>query len=286
VLLLGADGMLGRAWVDLLVEAGIEHRATDVATLDITDAAAVTEAISEGVDAVVNCAAFADVDGAESRESEAAQVNERGPAVLAARCRETGSLLVHYSTDYVFDGRASEPYEVAHPLQPMNAYGRTKAAGERRIRESGCKHLVVRTSWLYAPWGKNFVRTIARLARERDRLDVVDDQRGRPTSVEHLAGATMALMMRTAAGTFHVTDGGECTWYDFARAIATKVAPTCQVQPCSSDAFPRPAPRPAYSVLDLSQTEALLGPMPTWHENLDRVLERIDLDHAEIKQRD
>jgi dTDP-4-dehydrorhamnose reductase len=275
VLLLGADGMLGRAWVDLLMRENIQHRATDVGALDITDSQAVTEAITEEVDTVVNCAAFTDVDGAESRESEAARINEHGPAVLAARCRETGSSLVHYSTDYVFDGRASEPYPTDHRIAPTNAYGRTKAAGERRIRESGCKHLVVRTSWLYAPWGKNFVRTIARLARERDRLDVVDDQRGRPTSAGHLAATTLALLGRGASGTFHVTDGGECTWFDLAREIGAIVAPTCRVQPCTSEAFPRPAPRPAYSVLDLSQTEALLGPMPTWQENLAKVLEQI-----------
>jgi len=274
-LVVGADGMLGRAWVELLVREGIEHRATDLDTLDITDEQAVTEALTEEIDAVVNCAAFTDVDGAESREHEAARVNEHGPAVLAARCCETGSLLAHYSTDYVFDGRATKPYPVDHPIAPINAYGRTKAAGERRIRESGCSHLIVRTSWLYAPWGKSFVRTIARLARERDRLEVVDDQRGRPTSAEHLAATTLALLSRNASGTFHVADGGECTWFDFARAIAASVAPTCRVAPCLSDAFPRPAPRPAYSVLDLSQTETLVGPMPTWQENLDSVLARL-----------
>jgi dTDP-4-dehydrorhamnose reductase len=275
VLVVGADGMLGRAWVDLLVRAGIGHQATDIETLDIRDPGAVHQAITEEVDAVVSCAAFTDVDGAESREDEAKEVNEHGAALLAARCGETGSLLVHYSTDYVFDGRATKPYRVDHAVQPMNAYGRTKAAGEQRVRDSGCGHLIVRTSWLYAPWGKNFVRTIARLARERDRIEVVNDQHGRPTSVEHLAGATMALMLRDAKGTFHVTDGGECTWYDFAREIASAVAPACRVDPCTSDAFPRPAPRPAYSVLDLSQTELLLGPMPTWQENLAGVLERI-----------
>src|SRR5690606_14409224 len=134
--------------------------------------------------------------------------------------------------------------------------------------------LLIRTSWLYAPWGKNFVLTIARLAKEKPELRVVHDQRGRPTSAEHLARASLALLEAEAHGTFHVTDGGECSWFELAREVARTVAPSCAVHPCTSAEFPRPALRPAYSVLDLSETEARLGPMPDWRANLADALRR------------
>jgi dTDP-4-dehydrorhamnose reductase len=184
--------------------------------------------------------------------------------------------LLHFSTDYVFDGKASAPYRADAPVDPLGAYGRTKAAGEQAIHASGARHLIVRTSWLYAPWGNNFVRTMARLTRDKPSLKVVDDQRGRPTSAEHLAATALALLDRGATGTFHVTDGGECTWYEFTLAIAKQLGRTCTIAPCTTAEFPRPAPRPAYSVLDLSQTEALLGPMPDWRVNLVEVLARLE----------
>jgi len=186
--------------------------------------------------------------------------------------RATDALLVHYSTDYVFNGRARSPYPIDAPLEPINAYGRSKAVGEKALRESGCRHLLLRTSWLYAPWGANFVLTMRKLTGERDELRVVDDQIGRPTSAEHLAATSMKLIEADAEGTFHVTDGGQCSWHGFATAIALAVNPNCRVVPCASDEFPRPARRPAYSVLDLGPAEAIVGPMRDWKDNLADVL--------------
>jgi dTDP-4-dehydrorhamnose reductase len=208
------------------------------------------------------------------------RINGTGVGELAQCCRRAGATLVHYSTDYVFNGQASQPYPTDHPHDPCNAYGRSKALGESLLLASGCRHLLVRTSWLYAPWGKNFVRTIAGLVRTRPSLKVVDDQRGRPTSAEHLAAMTLVLLQHEATGIFHVTDAGECTRCDFAGAIATFVrqqhGSAAIIEPCSSDQYPRPARRPAYSVLDIAQTQSLLGPMPAWQDNLRIVMGRLE----------
>ncbi len=204
------------------------------------------------------------------------RANGDGPRRLAEACKRAFVPLVHFSTDYVFAGHGAEPYRVDAPLDPQSAYGRTKAAGETAIRESGAEHLILRTSWLYAPWANNFVRTIAKLSRERDALKVVDDQRGRPTSAEHLATSTLALLRQAARGTLHVTDGGECTWFGLASEIVRLLGSPCVVSPCTTAEFPRPAPRPAYSVLDLSRTEALLGKLPDWRVNLEDVMARLE----------
>lgn len=268
----GADGMLGRAWMALLEERGLPARGLVWPGFDLTDPVSVARALEGDVRAVIDCAAYTDVDGAEANEELATAINGTGVGWLVQRCDALGVPLVHYSTDYVFDGRGRAPYPVDHPTAPLNAYGRSNRAGEERVLASRGKHLLIRTSWLYAPWGKNFVLTIAKLAREREELSVVDDQRGRPTSAEHLARASLALLEGSASGTFHVTDGGECTWFELAREVAGRVAPNCRVRPCTTADFPRPAPRPAYSVLDLSETEARLGPMPAWRENVAAVL--------------
>jgi dTDP-4-dehydrorhamnose reductase len=276
--LIGAGGMLGRALAEAMASRSQTHEALDLAEVDITDPTSVERVISPGKAMVLNAAAFTDVDGAEEREAEAHEVNATGVANLAARCATVGALLVHYSTDYVFDGAACKPYAVDHPRQPINAYGRSKAAGEQALERSGAEHLLIRTSWLYAPWSRNFVRTMAGLTASRDVLRVVNDQRGRPASAEHLARTTLAMVEEGARGTFHVTDGGECTWYEFATEIAAAVNPACRVEPCTSAEFPRPAPRPAYSVLDLSKTESRVGPMPPWQSSLEDVLARLERD--------
>jgi len=282
LLLIGADGMLGRAFSELLTREGIAFRPLCYPEIDLTRGDSVGQAMAAPVNVVVNCAAWTDVDGAETREADATAVNGTGVGLLAAACAQQGALLVHYSTDYVFSGEASAPYPVdAATGEPVNAYGRSKALGEKLLAASGCRYLLLRTSWLYAPWAKNFVRTIAELAKKRDRLRVVEDQWGRPTSAEHLARASLALVRRFAgdAGvrrTFHVTDGGSCSWFEFARAIAAQVAPQCQVDPCLATEFPRPARRPRYSVLDISDTEAVVGPMPQWQDNLTDVLRRLE----------
>jgi dTDP-4-dehydrorhamnose reductase len=271
-LLISPDGMLGRAWEALLRERGMAFDAISYPQLDLRDAASVAQALRAEHRLVINCAAYTDVDGAEKNEVEASAVNAGGVELLARRCRELGACLLHYSTDYVFDGRASAPYPVEAPRAPQNAYGRGKARGEELLVASGAEHLIVRTSWLYAPWGKNFVDTIARAARERPVLRVVNDQRGRPTSAQYLALRTLGLLEHGARGIAHVTDGGECTWYEFAREIVRLEGAPARVEPCTTEEFPRPALRPAYSVLALDTTEALLGPSRTWQDNLADVL--------------
>lgn len=271
-LLISPDGMLGRAWAELLDRTGQERTDVTYPDFDLRDPSQVRDAV-EGHAVVINCAAYTDVDGAEDHEEEATAINGAGVANLAAACAQHASVLVHYSTDYVFDGTATAPYPVDHPVDPVNAYGRSKAVGEAAIADANCKHLIVRTSWLYAPWANNFVNTMARLTIELDTLKVVDDQRGRPTSAQHLAASTLTLLERDARGTYHVTDGGECTWYEFSRAIRDGVGGNAEITPCTTAEFPRPAARPAYSVLDLTRVEDEIGEMPNWRTQLATVLE-------------
>ena len=276
ILLVGDRGMLGRAFRELLDRSNRPYQGFDLPGFDAADAAQVAAIFEKPWGAIINCAAFTNVDGAEANEEAAMRGNATAPRVLAEACKRAGIRLLHFSTDYVFAGNAERPYPVDAPMQPLGAYGRTKAAGEDAIRASGASHVIARTSWLYAPWANNFVRTMAKLTRDKPSLKVVHDQRGRPTSAEHLAKTALALLDRGATSTFHVTDGGECSWYEFTVAIAEKLGRTCAITPCTTAEFPRPAPRPAYSVLDLTQTEALLGPMPDWRENLAGVLARLE----------
>lgn len=282
VLVLGSQGMLGRAMVWWLEELGIYYRAIGREGCDITDAASIREAI-DGWPMVINCAAYTDVDGAETHEDEATRINGVAVGMLGEACAEAGARLVHYSTDYVFNGQRdwapamAPPYRCDEPRDPLNAYGRSKAAGEMllepMINSGELDALIIRTSWVYAPWGKNFVLTIAKLAAERDELTVVNDQHGRPTSALGLAETTLTLLQgQVEPGIWHATDGGRCTWFDFAKAIAEKTESGCVVKPCGSEQFPRPAKRPAFSVLDLSATEEVVGPMTPWEDQLDRVL--------------
>lgn len=278
VLLLGADGMLGRAWHELAEREGVVVQTRVFPAFDLTHREHVDALPLRHVDVVVNCTGWTDVDGAEAREADATALNGDGVGRLAEGCCAAGCVLVHYSTDYVFSGDATAPYPVDHPRAPLNAYGRSKAVGEARIEASGVSHLLLRTSWLYAPWGNNFVRTMARLGRSKASLSVVDDQRGRPTSAEHLAKASLDLVRKGARGTLHVTDGGECTWYELARAVVEQIHAACVVSPCTTAEFPRPARRPAYSVLDLGPTEALLGPMPPWQQHVASVVTRLPVE--------
>ncbi|MFU8828267.1 MAG: dTDP-4-dehydrorhamnose reductase [Phycisphaerales bacterium] len=282
IVVLGAGGMLGRAWCELLEELGINYRALGRGECNITDAASIRRAI-DGWPIVINCAAYTDVDGAEAHEDEATKINGEAVGLLGEACAEAGARLVHYSTDYVFNGQpfgdpaGAPPYSTHEPRDPINAYGRSKAVGESLleplINSGRLDALIVRTSWVYAPWGKNFVLTIAKLSAERDELTVVNDQHGRPTSALGLAETTLTLLeSQVEPGIWHATDGGRCTWFDFATAIAAKTESGCIVKPCGSEQFPRPAKRPAFSVLDLSATEEVIGPMSPWEDQLDQVL--------------
>jgi dTDP-4-dehydrorhamnose reductase len=272
LLLIGAGGMLGRQWQALLRREAIAFDAPQRSQLDLANPATLDTAINPRHRVVVNCAAYTQVDKAETEEDAARLINATGVAALARRCAAVGALLVHYSTDYVFNGVSDSPYAIDHRIDPINAYGRTKAEGEAAIRAAGCRHLILRTSWLYAPWGTNFVRTIAKLVRTKESIRVVDDQRGRPTSCATLAESTLALLRAGADGTLHVTDGGECTWHGFAAEIGRQLAAPCRVDPCTTAEFPRPAKRPAYSVLDLGPTEAIIGRLPHWKTQLAAAL--------------
>jgi len=270
--------MLARSWCGLLHAHEIPFRCIGLPEFDLADPDSIGRLAPEGVTHVVNCAAWTDVDGAEENEPAARTVNADGAGALGAWAARHGAAFVHYSTDYVFNGRASSPYATDAPHDPVSAYGRTKAEGETRVLDAAPGALIVRTSWVYAPWGRNFPRTIARLARERPELTVVDDQHGRPTSAEHLARASLALLLRDRHGVWHVCDAGVCTWHDVAVEIVRRIGADCTVTPCTTEAFPRPAPRPRYSVLDIDATEATLGPMPHWKDNLTDVLRRAAID--------
>jgi dTDP-4-dehydrorhamnose reductase len=276
VLVTGAGGMLGHDLVPMLRNRGHDVIALVRAELDVTDRAAVIARITlDRPDVVVQCAAFTAVDAAEAEESAAQLVNAEATRHVAAACHETGARLVYPSTDYVFAGDATEPYGPADSPAPVNAYGKSKLAGERAALQSPGA-LVVRTSWLYGEGGGNFVETMLSLARMRDHLQVVDDQVGRPTWTASLARILCGLLEVEASGIFHATDGGEPTsWYGYARQIIGERFPAVTLEPVPSSAFPRPAPRPAYSVLDCSGTEARLGEsMVDWRLALETYLGR------------
>jgi dTDP-4-dehydrorhamnose reductase len=278
-LITGSYGQLGSDLQQVLAgHAGDEVRAVDVDVLDITDAAAVDAAVADfGPDVLVNAAAYTAVDAAESDEDRAYAVNAAGPAVLAATLARRGGRLVHVSTDYVFAGDASRPYEVNDEPAPKTAYGRTKLAGERAVRELlPDASYVVRTAWVYGAQGKNIVKTMARLERERETVNVVDDQRGSPTWSLHLAGALVELARSAAApGVYHCTGSGDTTWFGFAQAIFAELgADPARVRPITTAEYSLPAPRPPYSVLsDAAWRAAGLTPMPAWRDALHEAFE-------------
>lgn len=269
-LITGAAGMLGQDLQRAL--EGRDVTALRRQDLDITDADAVAKAV-DGYDVVLNAAAYTAVDDAETDEDAAYAINATGPANLAKACAAAGAKLVHYSTDYVFQGDADEPYDEDTPRNPLNAYGRTKAAGEEQALAAHPEGTyILRTAWLYGAGGPNFAKTMVKLAGSHPQITVVDDQRGQPTYTRDLAAQTVAMLDAGApAGIYHATNSGECTWFDFAREIfrlsgndPERVAPT------DSSAYSRPAARPAYSVLGHRRWhEAGLAPMRPWTEALE-----------------
>jgi dTDP-4-dehydrorhamnose reductase len=219
-------------------------------------------------DAVIHCAAHTRVDDAESDEASAFAVNADGTLNVAAACAAIGARLLYPGTDYIFDGRASQPYTTSSPAAPLNAYGRSKLAGEEAAREAG-DYLIVRTSWLYGAGGRNFVSTILTRARAGEELSIVNDQRGAPTWTRHLAVVFAQLLEYDApAGVYHATNRGDTTWYDLACSALRAAGIEGAVRPVRSEHMPRPAARPRYSVLDCSATEALVGPIPHWRDAL------------------
>jgi len=250
------------------------------AALDIADPVAVEQfMLRERPQLIINAAAFTNVDEAE-HDRRADLVNRLGPAHLADAALRAGALLVQVSTDYVFDGRADEPYAVDAVARPISAYGRTKLAGEEAVRASGCDSLIVRTSWLFAPWGRNFVLNMLTAARQGKPLRVVDDQFGRPTYAPDLARMIFALVDLDARGIFHLANEGVCSWFEFAGAIFDLADEHVLLDACTTTAFPRPAARPRYSVLDLSLSAALIGQARHWSEALSECLAALRADEG------
>jgi dTDP-4-dehydrorhamnose reductase len=268
--------MLGSDLVELLVRTGVKTVAVDIDEVDITRLEAVRSALlASNPRTVINVAAFTDVDGCESAEEKAFEVNAQGPAHLAAVCSELESALVHISTDYVFNGLKRGAYQEDDAINPLGVYGRSKAQGEKFVRDIlPDDHCIIRTEWLYGLKGKNFVATMLDLGRTRDVLTVVDDQRGAPTYTQDLAVALLDLCRHGGRGTFHVTNSGEITWCGFARRIFEKAGMTSvHVEPITTEQLGRPAPRPQNSVMDNSRFSQLTGTsLRHWEEALDDYL--------------
>ncbi|CAL9649996.1 dTDP-4-dehydrorhamnose reductase [Streptomyces sp. enrichment culture] len=282
-LITGAAGMLGHDVTEELTRRGETVVALDRAALDITRPDAVDAAVREHTpDLVVNCAAYTAVDDAETDEARALEINGTGPRLLARACAAHDARLIHVSTDYVFSGESrTAPYPEDHPAGPRTAYGRTKLAGEQAVlQELPGASAVVRTAWLYGVHGGNFVRTMIDLEGRRDTLDVVDDQRGQPTWSADVAERIADLGPRLgpdAHGVFHATSSGEASWYELAREVFALIgADPERVRPTSSAAFPRPAPRPAYSALAHDRWQEIGLPLPReWRSALHEALPRI-----------
>jgi dTDP-4-dehydrorhamnose reductase len=279
LLVTGARGMLGHDVMRAGLRAGHELVLVDLPELDITDADAVATMLAElkgeqgSLDGVLNCAAWTDVDGAESKREQAHAVNAEGAGVLARAAAAAGLALLHVSTDYVFDGTPPldsagrpRPYLEADLTGPRSVYGSTKLEGERQVLAASRAHTVVRTAWLYGVDGPNFVATMMRLAGERDAVQVVTDQLGSPTWAGHLAPALLGLLERRVTGLVHLTGGGVVSWNGFALEIFRQAEIDCRVEPATSEQMARPAPRPAWSALESERDDVL--PLPPWQDGL------------------
>ncbi len=268
LLVTGAAGMLGQAVVVAATRLGHEVTALSRAELDITDADHVRRALAAGAPAaVVNCAAWTDVDGAEAHEAAATRINGDGAGVVAQAAAAAGIRLVHVSTDYVFDGGKASPWVESDPVAPLGAYGRSKLAGERAVTASGSEHAIVRTAWLFGAGGRNFVDTMLALGAERDEVAVVTDQVGSPTWTGHLAPALVELAERHGdTGILHAVVEGSCSWNELAVEAFHVAGLACRVLPTTSDRFPRPARRPRYSVLGTEREPAVR--LPAWQEGV------------------
>jgi dTDP-4-dehydrorhamnose reductase len=274
LLIVGAKGMLAHDVLRAGELAGHEPVGVDLPELDITEEAVVDAFFErERPDACINCAAWTDVDGAESQRELARAVNVDGAGNLARAAAGLGAPLLHVSTDYVFDGVAPldgdgrpRPYVESDPTGPRSVYGETKLEGERLVLAASPRNTVVRTAWLYGVAGRNFVETMLRLAGEREAVEVVDDQIGSPTWSGHLAPALLGLLERGVRGLVHLTGTGEVSWNGFAREIFRQAEVRCEVRPITSAKISRPAPRPAWSALESERAEVL--PMPPWQDGL------------------
>jgi dTDP-4-dehydrorhamnose reductase len=275
LLVTGGAGMLGQAVAAAATRLGHDVVALSRAELDVTDAEHVRRVVAAAEPrAVVNCAAWTDVDGAETAEAAATAVNGQGAGNVARAAAEIGARIVHVSTDYVFDGErahagggAGEPWIESDPVNPIGAYGRSKLVGEELVAGATPEHAIVRTAWLFGSGGRNFVDTMLALGHDRDEVSVVTDQVGSPTWTVHLAEGLVELAERNGdVGILHAAGGGACSWYELAVEVFDRAGVRCRVLPTTSDRFPRPARRPAYSVLGTERDEAPV--LPPWQDGV------------------
>jgi dTDP-4-dehydrorhamnose reductase len=273
ILLTGASGQVGWELRRTLASLG-EVRSFDRYGLDLADVPTLVATVrSLQPKIIVNAAAYTAVDKAEAERDQAFAVNATAPDVLAEEAKRIGALLVHYSTDYVFDGEKPAPYVEDDPTGPVNAYGASKLAGEQAVANSGCRHLILRTSWVYGPRGRNFYLTMLRLAKERPELRVVDDQVGAPTSSLAIARATAELLPKGIEGLYHLTATGETSWCGFAREILRRAGMVTPVVPIRTEDYPTPARRPRNSRLDCARLVRVAGvELASWEEQLAKVV--------------
>ena len=289
ILITGANGQLGHEMRNVLAgDARFNAIFTDVAgddivTLDITDETAVERMVADNaIGYIVNCAAYTAVDASEDNEPLAARLNADAVGILARVAKRHGTRMVHVSTDYVFDGQGCIPYTEDMPTCPQSAYGRTKLDGERQLLDAlGEDAVILRTAWLYSPYGKNFVKTMLMLGKDKTALKVVFDQVGSPTCARDLASAIVTVMSADEwhPGIYHYSNEGVISWYDFTKAIHRLAGiTTCNVQPCHSDEFPAKAHRPAYSVLDKTKFKSTFDvTVPYWLDSLQETLHQLSI---------
>lgn len=277
ILVTGANGQLGNEMRRISTKSLHKYIFTDVQELDITDLDAVCAMVKEsGVDIVVNCAAYTNVDKAEDDFLMADLLNNKAVENLAVAVREVGGTLIHISTDYVFQGESNTPCQENWTTNPLGIYGKTKLAGEKSLVATGCNYLIFRTAWLYSSFGKNFVKTMQQLTSTKDSLKVVFDQVGTPTYAGDLAAIIYKVIednMLDKQGIYHFSNEGVCSWYDFAKEICELSGNSCDIQPCHSDEFPSRVIRPHFSVLDKSKVKETFGiQIPYWKDSLKKCI--------------
>ena len=282
-LITGAGGQLGREWTETLQQKGLPHMPFNSGDLDITDYDKVRHIVSSvNPDVIINCAAYTDVEGAEDFPEKAFQVNRDAVRNLAAECKKNNTILVHFSTDYVFPGNSADmkQFPDGYPEEaetgPINIYGKSKLEGEAAIRDSGADHLIIRVSWLCGKYGGNFVKTMLRLSKEKENLKVVDDQFGSPTFTESLINATHFLIDTNKMGTYHFTSKGIISWYDYASAIFEMSGRDISIQKVPSSEFQFKAERPAFSKLSTEKIESLNSKLiSNWKTGLQKLLNQL-----------
>lgn len=288
VLVTGANGQLGRCMREVASESTDNYLFTDITELDITDAEAVAATVRDNnINVIVNCAAYTNVDKAESDAATAELLNAEAAGNLARAIKATDGTLIHISTDYVFGGAAGNiPRTETEPANPTGVYGLTKLNGEEAIERSGCKALIFRTAWLYSEYGKNFVKTMLNLTASKPALNVVFDQVGTPTYARNLAEAIFSIISNRTfennEGIYHFSNEGVCSWYDFTKVIAELAGNTsCNIQPCHSDEFPSSVVRPSFSVLDKTKYKKTFGTtIPYWTDSLKQCIENLKANEA------